>query len=133
MHPPSLFGTAESLAHQIAAIYLSATMTAKEGPAKVELDPRICEAYVGQFRIYTPKDLIDAIGEVITITYEDDSLFIESKQGKGPIHPESETRFFIEEPIDIRLEFAKEGDRVTELVIDLIGLREIRSTRIESD
>jgi hypothetical protein len=52
---------------------------------------------------------------------------------EGPIHPESETRFFIEEPENVRLEFAKEGDSVAELVIDLMGLREIRATRLESD
>ena len=82
------------------------TLSRERATAKV--DPKIYDAYVGQYR--NPR------GRVLSVVREGDKLMIEVGGQKVEIFPESETQFFLKED-DVLLVFVKdEQGRVVRLI-----------------
>jgi hypothetical protein len=79
-------------------------------PKAIEVDPKIYDAYVGQYEIEA--------GAVITVIKENNSLFARvSEQQKFELFPESETKYFIKEA-HVRVTFIKdEQGKVIQLLI----------------
>jgi hypothetical protein len=88
--------------------------------------------YVGQYKlINAPEPVIQAGGEIYTIVQKNDQLFVRSKLGEQELYPESETKFRLENKSIIN--FAKEGNKVIGMVIDLMGLgaRIVKANKID--
>jgi hypothetical protein len=79
-------------------------------PKAIKVDPKIYDAYVGQYEIEP--------GAVITILKKDNSLIVRiSEQEKYELLPESETKYFIKEAT-VRVTFIKDDKgKVIQLLI----------------
>jgi len=123
MRPQGPLPTAGDLARQIAEIYLADKMSAKAEIQVIELDPKLYDAYAGQYRLVNvPQEVIDVSGEVLAITREDDRLHLQSKLGKVEIVPETEARFLVKQDNSI-ITFTKEDTgQVTGFKFDAMGL-----------
>ena len=79
-----------------------------------KVDPAVLQAYVGAYDM-TPKN-------VLTFTMEGDQLYGKmNDQGKRPVFPESEMRFFLK-AIDVEIDFVKDDKgEVTGLVLHQNG------------
>ena len=97
---------------------------AKAKSLAINLDPKIYDAYVGQYKLIdAPTELPKESGDIITITKEDDHLYVEAVTiGKVRIYPETETSFFIEAD-NTKIRFLiEDGEKVTGMTIDFMGL-----------
>ena len=131
MHSHGLIPTAGDLAHQIAEIYLSDKMKPKESTIEVKIDPKIYDAYVGQYRLDAPQAITDVMGSEFIITKEDNRLFGQSKLGKEHIYPESDTMFYSKSN-PAKITFVKDDKgEITEVIFALMGVREFRAKRVK--
>lgn len=131
MWPMGPLPSAERLAHRIVDIYLSDLMEPARELVPVEIDPEIYDAYVGRYRLRGPAEVLGTMGETLTITREGSRLLAESKVGKAELCPLSETEFFVRGLSDFKAAFTKdESGRATGLVMDLMGVREVRGEKL---
>lgn len=95
----STLGATNSIARQIARIYLGERMTAS--PA-VQVDPEVLRSYVGKYRS-------DAGGPMSDITVDGNGLLIRiAGQGSHRLEPSSPSEFFDEEGENIRFKFNRD-------------------------
>jgi len=90
-------------------------------PVAVRVDPKIYEAYVGQYEL--------GAGEVLTVRRDGDKLRAQlTGQPNFEVFPESETNFFYK-VVDAQLTFVKDAKgKVTELVLHQNGDKTARKT-----
>ncbi len=100
---------AEELIQSIAVEYGWPDFRGKERTT-VKVEPAVLQTYVGTYDL-TPKNSL-------TFTLEGDQLFGQmNSQGKAPVFPESETRFFLK-VADVEIDFVKdEKGEITGLVL----------------
>ncbi|HKR01444.1 MAG TPA: CocE/NonD family hydrolase [Pyrinomonadaceae bacterium] len=92
------------------------------GKAAVKLDPKIYDAYAGQYEL--------APGFVITISREDGKLMGEAPgQPKVELLPESEVKFSIKEA-NMQITFIKEGQQVSGLILTQSG-KDMRAKKVK--
>jgi CubicO group peptidase (beta-lactamase class C family) len=136
MRPPGSLPNAGELAHKIAEIYLSDKMEAKAENVEIKLDPRIYDAYVGQYKLVNaPPEVVEVSGDSFTITKENKRLYLQSKLGKVEIHAETENSFFIKED-NTKILFKKEGNgEVAGITVDAmgLGLRIIKAEKLNNN
>lgn len=121
MRPPGPLPNAEQLANNIAAIFLSDKMTPENERVAIELDPEILKLFIGQYKLSdAPASVIEAGGSIYTIVQKDKRLFVRSKLGEQQIFPMTKTKFYLDNNTIIN--FKTENDRITGMVIDLMGL-----------
>ena len=134
MRPPGPLPSAHELANGIADIYLGDVMGPAEAIAAVTLDPAILSRYVGRYRLGGSQQVLDATGDVLTITLENGRLVGRDKVAVAELCPESETEFHSSADSSIKLRFiTDETGRVTGLVVHLMGVVEIRGAKLEPD
>jgi hypothetical protein len=99
--------------------------------AAIELEPAVYEAYVGQYDLVdAPVEVVQGLGDRISLSLEDERFLVESRQGKMQFHPETETLFFAALDRDLTIRFSKdELGQITGLVITLLDGRRIRARR----
>ncbi len=96
---------------------------AKAKSVAIKLDPKIYDAYVGQYRLVdAPPKVIEQSGDLITITKENNRLYLQSEvTGKVEIHPETETLFFIKTDNTKILFVREDSGEVTGMTVDVMG------------
>jgi hypothetical protein len=100
-------------------------------PQTVRLEPRICQAYVGRYRLTGPEAVLRVSGDTVTLTSERGRLFVEGKPGKAEMVPESETTFRVPAS-NATVTFIKDNTgEVTQAIVNLIGVVELTATRIK--
>jgi len=98
----------------------------------IELEPGVYEAHVGHYELVNaPKEIVNGLGDTITLSMEGERFLIETRQGKMQFYPETERLFFsaLDRGITIRL-LKDDEDRTTGLVVKLLDGREIRAERV---
>jgi hypothetical protein len=131
MRPPGPIPTAVDLAHRIADIYLRDRMAPAEAPKAAEVDPELLRTYTGQYRLAGPPEILDVTGETLTVACEEGRLFVEGKQGKYEMVPESEKTFRILE-FGTGVTFHRDDKgQANEMVVTIMGLKELAATRIQ--
>lgn len=136
MRPPGSLPNAGELAHKIAEIYLSDKMETKAEIVEIKLDPKIYDAYVGQYKLVNaPPEVIEVSGDLITITKENNRLYLQSKLGKVEIHPETETLFFSKADNTKILFVREDSGEVTGMSVDAmgLGLRVINAKKLDNN
>ena len=100
--------------------------------AAIDLPPGVYEAYAGRYEmIDAPTDLVNGLGETITLSVEDERFLVETRQGKMQFHPETETLFAAALDRNITLQLLRDdAGHTTELVIKLLDGREIRAKKV---
>jgi len=95
---------------------------ASQQPTIIDLDPKIYDAYAGQYEI--------AADQLVTITREGNKLFAElSGQPRAELFPTSPTRFIVK-VADAEINFIKDTqERITHLILRLSG-KEMRAKKI---
>jgi hypothetical protein len=99
----------------------------------IALDPGLYRAYAGSYKLIdAPAEIVDGLGDTVTLSLEGDRFLVETKQGKMQFHPATETLFFsaLDRDLTILLEKGDE-DQITGLVVRLLDGREIRAKRVE--
>ena len=95
--------------------------------AAIQLSPATYEAYAGRYKLIdAPTDLVNALGEIVTLSVEDERFVVESRQGKMQFYPETEVLFTaaLDRNITLLLQQDAQG-QVTGLVITLLDGREV--------
>lgn len=78
-----------------------------------------------------PAEMIAIMGSKLTVTTESGVLYVQDKTTKGPVIAISENEFAFQ-GIDIKLQFNSEnGERASELICKLMGVREIKAKLIQ--
>jgi hypothetical protein len=100
--------------------------------AAIELSPGLYEAYAGRYELIdAPTDLVNGLGETITLSVENERFLVETRQGKMQFHPETETLFAAALDRNITLQLLQDDEgRTTELAIKLLDGREIRAQKV---
>jgi hypothetical protein len=94
-----------------------------EDPKAIKVDPKIYDAYVGQYEIEA--------GAVITILKKNNSLFaIVSEQEKFELSPESETKYFIK-GTSVRVTFIKDDQGAVIQVLIHTDRGDMKGRRVE--
>ena len=110
---------------------------AKAKSVAIKLDPKIYDAYVGQYRLVdAPPKIIEQSGDLITITKENNRLYLQSEvTGKVEIHPETETLFFIKTDNTKILFTEEDNGEVTGMTVDImgLGLRVINAKKLDNN
>ncbi|MCX5644360.1 MAG: hypothetical protein NTZ17_06705 [Phycisphaerae bacterium] len=123
--------TSADPAHRSADIHLGDQTQPPAAPQAAGIDPKVLQTYAGRYRLDGSRDVLDVIGETLIVTGEDGRLFIESKQGKSEMLPESELTFRIPQ-YRTTVAFVRDGrGRVNQMILNLMGLRELSAARIE--
>lgn len=92
-------------------------------PRRAIVDPKVYEAYVGDYRL--------SPGRLLTVTREKDRLMVQTtRDEKRQAVPTSETAFFIKE-INARLTFDRPEDGKARRVVTCFGEHETPAERIE--
>jgi CubicO group peptidase (beta-lactamase class C family) len=121
MRPPGPLPDAGSLAHKVAEIYLADKISATNEHVAINIDPKILDSYIGQYKwIDASKGWIEAGGELFTIYKKNNQLFGNGKVGDIEIKAEGENQFFIKDNSTIK--FLMEKDKVTGMIFDAMGL-----------
>lgn len=129
LRPPGPVPAAESVAHQIAGALLGDRL-GPEWPEAVAVPPSTLDRYAGRYRLEAPPMVTAVLGDTVEILREGERLFIEAKQGRSEIFPESGTVFYSKMgPVKIIFEPAPDGN-APEAVLSLMGLREFRLLRL---
>jgi hypothetical protein len=100
--------------------------------ATIELSPDVVEAYVGRYELVdAPTDLVNGLGETITLSVEGERFLVETRQGKMQFHPETETLFVAALDRNITLQILQDdAGHTTGLAIVLLDGREIRAKKV---
>ncbi len=95
--------------------------------AAIELPPGTYEAFAGCYEmIDAPTDLVNGLGETITLSVEEERFLVETRQGKMQFHPETEVLFSAALDSNITLLLQKDAQgHVTGLAITLLDGREV--------
>jgi CubicO group peptidase (beta-lactamase class C family) len=134
MRPPGSLPSARDLARRIAGIYLSDHMAELQEPVVASIDPAVYQAYVGRYRCYGAPEVLEVMGDILTISTDGSALFADTDAGRIPLLPESQTTFFTVPEIEIRLTFiVDETGRANRIIIDLMGVRELRGERVQDE
>ena len=101
---------------------IPATEVTPKAAVVAKVDPKIYDAYVGEYQL--------APNFILTITREGDQLMTQATgQGKIEIFPESETKFFPKE-IEAKITFVKdESGKVTHLTLQQNGERQAKKIK----
>ncbi len=134
MRPPGPIPSAHELADRIADIYLGDVMGPAEAVARVTLDPEILARYVGRYRLGGSQAVLDATGDILTITLENGRLMGQDKTAVAELCPESETEFHSAADSSIKIRFiTDQTGKVTGMVVRVMGVLEVRGTKLEPD
>jgi CubicO group peptidase (beta-lactamase class C family) len=108
------------IAHGVAGFY-NAALAPKE-PKTIALDPKIFDAYVGEYQL--------SANVVLAITREGDKFYVEaSALPKAQMFAESETKFFLK-VMDAQITFVKDASgKVTHLVLHQARDREAKKIK----
>jgi len=80
-----------------------------------------------------PAEMIAAMGNKLNVTTEGGKLYVQDKNAKGMVISLSENEFAFQ-GIDIKLKFnSSGGNRATELICKLMGIREIKARLIQQN
>jgi len=103
-----------SICKDLAAIVFGEKYELPKERLSIEVDPRIYDAYVGEYELEP--------GFILSFTKENDRLFTQATgQPKFEIYPESETKFFLK-VVDAQITFIKNDKGiVTELILHQNG------------
>jgi CubicO group peptidase (beta-lactamase class C family) len=106
--------TVNTLARNLAGLVMGARQEAAQGHHVVHIDPRLLDAYVGQYEL--------AATFIITITKEGDHLMAQATgRPKLELFPESNRKFFVKE-YDAGIVFVENSEgRVTHSILSLNG------------
>jgi hypothetical protein len=98
----------------------------------IELEPSMYRAYVGRYKLVdAPAEIVDALGDTVTLSLEDDRFLAETRQGKMRFYAETGTQFFSAVDKDIKLLIVRDGEgQPTGLVVRLLDGQEIRAQRV---
>lgn len=98
------------ISHDLAAILFGEKYQMPREHRAIKLDPRVYDAYVGEYRL-SPTF-------VLTVTREGDRLMTQATgQSRAEIFPEAETRFFLK-AVDAQIDFVRDAQgKVTGLVL----------------
>ena len=102
-----------------------------EAPKAAGIDPQGLGTYAGRYRLAGPQSILDVTGETLIVTGADGRLFIESKQGKSEMLPESEMTFRVPQYRTTVTFVRDEKGQVNRMIVNLMGLKELSATRIE--
>ena len=131
MRPSGPIPTAIDLAHHIADVYLGDQMPSAEPPKVIEVDPKVLRTYAGQYRLAGPPEILEVTGDTLAVACEEGRLFIEAKQGRYEMVPESEKTFRILE-FGTGVTFLRDDKgQVNEVIVAIMGLKELSATRIQ--
>ena len=134
MRPPGPIPSAHELADRIADIYLGDMMGPAEAVAQVTLDPALLSRYVGRYRLAGSQAVLDVTGDIFTVTLENGRLMARDKTAEAELVPESETEFHSAADSSIKIHFlTDETGKVTGLVARVMGVVEIRGTKLEPE
>jgi CubicO group peptidase (beta-lactamase class C family) len=131
MRPPGPLPTALDLAHRIADIYLGDKMPPAETPKVAAVDPGVFRAYAGQYRLAGPAEILEVTGDNLLVTWTEGKLFVEGKQGKYEMVPESERTFRIPQFGTGVTFHPDDKGQVNEMVVTVMGLKELAATRVQ--
>jgi hypothetical protein len=87
--------------------------------------------YAGRYRLAGPQSVLDVTGETLIVTGADGRLFVESKQGKSEMLPESEGTFRVPQYSSTVTFVRDEKGQVKRMIVNLMGWKELAATRIE--
>jgi hypothetical protein len=123
--------TSADPAHRVADIHLGDKTQPPEAPKAAGIDPKVLRTYAGRYRLAGPQDILDVTGETLIVASEDGRLFIEGKQGKLEMLPESEVTFRVPQYRTTVTFVWDENGQVNQMIVNLMGLKELAATRIE--
>lgn len=100
------------IANHLASVYFNEKVVLPTERKEISVAPAVLQQYLG---VYTHDPA------TMTVTLEGNQLFSQlTNQPKVPIYPESETHFFLK-VVDAQLDFVKEGEKVTKVVLHQNG------------
>ena len=102
-----------------------------ETPEAAGSDSQGLGTYAGRYRVAGPQSILDVTGETLIVTSADGRLFVESKQGKSEMLPESEVMFRVPQYSATVTFVRDETGQVKRMIVNLMGLKELAATRIE--
>ncbi len=100
-------------------------------PQAAGIDPKVLRTYAGRYRLAGPQGILDVTGETLRVAGTDGRLFIESKQGKSEMLPESEVMFRVPQYGTTVTFVRDEKGQINQMIVNLMGLKELSATRIE--
>jgi len=128
MRPPGPVPEAGAIAHRVVEV-LAGERLGPQWPPSPAVAPEVLDRYVGTYRIEVPPPVAAVMGDTLEIRRDGARLLAKGKQGEAEIVPESETEFYAKEG-PVRISFTPQADGASRAVLNLMGLREFRLTRL---
>jgi D-alanyl-D-alanine carboxypeptidase len=128
MRPPGPVPEAGAIAHRVVEV-LAGERLGPQWPPSPAVAPEVLDRYVGTYRIEVPPPVAAVMGDSLVIRRDGARLLAKGKQGEAEIVPESETEFYAKEG-PVRISFTPQADGASRAVLNLMGLREFRLTRL---
>jgi hypothetical protein len=123
--------TSVDSAGRVADVQPSDKVPPPAAPQAAGIDPRAFRTYAGRYRLAGPQSILDVTGETLTVTGTDGRLFVESKQGKSEMLPESEVTFRVPQYSTTVTFVRDEKGQANRMIVNLMGWKELAATRIE--
>ena len=123
--------TSADPAPRSADIHLGDNTQPTETPTAGGIDPKVLKTCAGRYRLAGSQDILDVTGETLIVAGEDGRLFIESKQGRAEMLPESGMTFRVPQYRTTVTFVRDEKGRVNQMIVNLMGWKELPARRIE--
>lgn len=123
--------TSADPAPRVAAIQPREKIPPPEVSQAPGIDPKRLGTCAGRYRLAGPQGILDVTGETLMVAGEAGRLFIESKQGKSEMFPESEMTFRVPQYRTTVTFIRDERGQVNQMIVNLMGVKELVATRSE--